>query len=129
MTWCFPVSCLVAAVMVAHLMGAGPAKPAVCRDSPLSGEERPGSGRLRGTTPVISRPERSSRCAVLDVAATLLNGRAAAASTGRRTRAILHNACEYAIELGVLTENPIRAVKWKAPRTSSEVDRRSVVNH
>jgi integrase len=35
---------------------------------------------------------------------------------------------DYARELGVLDANPIRTLKWKAPRTSDEVDRRCVVN-
>ncbi len=35
---------------------------------------------------------------------------------------------DYAVELGVLETNPIRALKWTAPKVSSQVDRRSVVN-
>ena len=35
---------------------------------------------------------------------------------------------DYAIELGLLDTNPIRALKWTAPKVSSQVDRRSVVN-
>jgi integrase len=35
---------------------------------------------------------------------------------------------DYAIELGLLQTNPIRALKWTAPKVSSQVDRRSVVN-
>jgi hypothetical protein len=29
----------------------------------------------------------------------------------------------------LLDHNPIKAIKWKAPKTTSEVDRRCVVNH
>ncbi|MDN3357809.1 hypothetical protein QWU11_34880, partial [Actinomadura sp. DC4] len=83
----------------------------------------------RNTKPVSDLTNAKTTRAVLNAAATLLDGKPAAPSTVRRNRAILHNACEYAIELGLLTENPIKAVKWKAPKTSSEVDRRSVVNH
>jgi integrase len=32
------------------------------------------------------------------------------------------------MELGLLDTNPIRAIKWAAPKVSSQVDRRSVVN-
>ena len=35
---------------------------------------------------------------------------------------------DYAVELGLLETNPIRAIKWTAPKVSSQVDRRSVVN-
>jgi integrase len=35
---------------------------------------------------------------------------------------------DYAVELGLLDSNPIRALKWNAPKVSSQVDRRSVVN-
>src|SRR5205823_3426079 len=41
---------------------------------------------------------------------------------------ILANAMDYAAELDLLETNPIRALKWKAPMVSSQVDRRSVVN-
>ena len=41
---------------------------------------------------------------------------------------ILANAMDYAVELGLLGTNPIRALKWTAPKVSSQVDRRSVVN-
>jgi integrase len=65
---------------------------------------------------------------VLDQATGRLDGRSAAASTARRNRTILANAMDYAIELGLLDGNPIRTLKWTAPRVSSQVDRRSVVN-
>ena len=38
------------------------------------------------------------------------------------------SAMDYAGELGLIKANPIRVLKWKAPRVSGEVDRRSVVN-
>lgn len=67
---------------------------------------------------------------ILDAATTNVDGRQAAASTARRHRTILANALDYARELGTIdvATNPIRALKWKAPRTSGTVDRRSVVN-
>jgi integrase len=65
---------------------------------------------------------------VLNEATGRLDGRNAAASTARRHRTILANAMDYAIELGVLDTNPIRALNWTAPKVSSQVDRRSVVN-
>ena len=35
---------------------------------------------------------------------------------------------DYAVELGLLQRNPIRVLKWTAPKVSGQVDRRSVVN-
>jgi site-specific recombinase XerD len=59
-----------------------------------------------------------------------VNGKQAAASTARRHRTILANALDYARELGVINgeTNPIRTLKWKAPKASAGVDRRCVVN-
>jgi integrase len=65
---------------------------------------------------------------VLEQATSRLDGKKAAASTVRRHRTILANAMDYAIELGLLDANPIRTLKWTAPKVSSQVDRRSVVN-
>jgi integrase len=59
-----------------------------------------------------------------------VNGKQAAASTARRHRTILANALDYARELGVINgeTNPIRALKWTAPKASAGVDRRCVVS-
>lgn len=68
---------------------------------------------------------------VLDAAITNLDGTPAAASTARRHRTILSNALDYARELEVIDvpTNPIRALKWQAPKKSvTAIDRRSVVN-
>jgi integrase len=83
----------------------------------------------RNTKPVAALADPALTRALLDAAATLLDGRAASASTVRRNRTILYNALEYAVELGQLTRNPIKAIKWKAPKTTQEINRRSVVNH
>lgn len=74
-----------------------------------------------GSDPALARR-------MLDAATTRLDGKNAAASTARRHRTILGNAMDYASELGVITVNPIRSLKWKPPKVSSEVDRRCVVN-
>jgi integrase len=83
----------------------------------------------RNTKPVSALADPATARTVLDVAGTLLDGRRAATSTVRRNRAILHNALEYAVELRLLNGNPVKAIKWKAPKTTHEVDRRCVVNH
>ena len=56
-------------------------------------------------------------------------GRAPRRARPGGTALILANAMDYAVELGVLDIDPIRALKWTAPRVSGEVDRRcSVAN-
>lgn len=71
--------------------------------------------------PLVLRP-------LMNALARKLNGKAAAASVVNRKRAVLSNALEYAIELKLLDTNPIPALKWRAPKITHAVDRRSVVN-
>jgi integrase len=66
--------------------------------------------------------------AVLDQLAQKLDGGQAAAATVRRKRAVLFNAIEYAVELKLLTKNPIPSLKWKAPKPPKAIDKRVVVN-
>jgi integrase len=56
------------------------------------------------------------------------DGTAAAANTVNRKRAALNNLMRYAIEAGILTANPLQAMKWARPRTLKTVDPRTVVN-
>jgi integrase len=65
---------------------------------------------------------------MLDQATGRLDGKNAAASTAQRHRIILASAIDYAVELGLLETNSIRVLKWRTPRVSGQVDRRSVVN-
>ncbi|HEX4661826.1 MAG TPA: tyrosine-type recombinase/integrase [Streptosporangiaceae bacterium] len=82
----------------------------------------------RNSGPVSALAEAANARRMLDQATGRLDGKNAAASTARRHRTILANAMDYAVELGLLETNPIRALKWTAPKVSSQVDRRSVVN-
>jgi integrase len=82
----------------------------------------------RNTKPVSALTDPAVIRDVLDVAATQLNGHPASAWTARSNRAILANALEYAVERRLLSRNPIKAINWKAPKTTNEVDRRCVVN-
>jgi integrase len=66
--------------------------------------------------------------AALDAVASRLDGGRAAGRTTHRKRAVLFNAANYAVELGLLAANPIEAIKWSAPKSSAVIDRRSVVN-
>ncbi|MEV5408579.1 tyrosine-type recombinase/integrase [Thermopolyspora sp. NPDC052614] len=67
--------------------------------------------------------------AMLDMATSRLDGKRAATSTILRNKTILQNALDYAVELNLLPENPLKGLKWKPPKSTHEVDRRSVVNH
>jgi integrase len=82
----------------------------------------------RNSAPMSAVTEGAMARRVLEQATVRLDGKNAAASTARRHRIILANAMDYAVELGLLETNPIRALKWTAPKVSSQVDRRSVVN-
>jgi integrase len=82
----------------------------------------------RNSLPLSALAEAATTRRMLDQATGRLDGQNAAASTARRHRTILANAMDYAIELGLLDTNPIRALKWTAPKVSGQVDRRSVVN-
>jgi integrase len=82
----------------------------------------------RNTTPVSALAEAATARRVLEQVTGRLDGKNAAASTARRNRTILANAMDYAVELGLLDTNPIRALKWTAPKVPGQVDRRSVVN-
>jgi integrase len=82
----------------------------------------------RNSAPVSALADAATARRVLVQATGLVDGRNAAASTARRNRTILANAADYAMELGLLGTNPIRAIKWAAPKVSSLADRRSVVN-
>jgi integrase len=82
----------------------------------------------RNSAPISALAEAATVRRMLDQATSRLDGKNAAASTARRNRTILANAMDYAVERGLLDTNPIRALKWTAPKVSSQVDRRSVVN-
>ncbi|GAA2456886.1 tyrosine-type recombinase/integrase [Actinomadura vinacea] len=72
-------------------------------------------------------PEPRNVRAALNALTRLLNGSPAAASTVARKRAVLHNAFEYAVELGEFERNPIDRVKWTPPKLAEEVDWRVVI--
>jgi hypothetical protein len=82
---------------------------------PVADLNRPGAG--------------AARCrALLDRVSRKQDGTAAAANTSNRKRAVLNNLMQYAVEVGALPANPLKAVKWTRPRTLKTVDPRTVVN-
>lgn len=64
----------------------------------------------------------------LELIATKLDGGRAAGHPSTVKRANLSTALNYAVELGLLDSNPVRALKWSAPKSTQVVDRRAVVN-
>jgi site-specific recombinase XerC len=71
----------------------------------------------------------AARCrALLDRVSRKQDGTAAAANTANRKRAVLNNLMQYAVEIGALPANPLKAVKWTRPRTLKTVDPRTVIN-
>jgi integrase len=64
----------------------------------------------------------------LDTLAVRLDGKAAAATTIARKRAVFYGALRYAVELRLLDSHPMDYVQWVTPKSDDEVDRRVVVN-
>lgn len=76
-------------------------------------ERGTGSGLARGMLARISQTK---------------DRKSAAANTANRKRMVLGSAMEYACEVGVLSANPLKAVKWTKPRTLTTVDPGVVIN-
>ncbi len=86
-------------------------------------------GWLRDNTrPVSDLADAALSRRVLEAATSRLDGARAAPTSVRRNRAVLINALDYAVELGLLDENPVKHLKWRAPKLTGEVDRRVVIN-
>ena len=58
-----------------------------------------------------------------------LDGTTAAAPTVARKHAALFSALQYAVELELLPDNPLKQLKLRRPIVAEAVDRRVVVNH
>jgi integrase len=82
----------------------------------------------RNVRPVADLAEPKVLRAVLNALATKLDGGQSAATVVNRRRAVLFNAVEYAVECRLLDKNPIPNLRWKAPKVTHEIDKRSVVN-
>ncbi len=65
---------------------------------------------------------------MLDPLTVPLDGAPTASSVISRRRKILNTAVEYAVELGLVPNNPIPALKWKAQKAVQVVDPRCVPN-
>lgn len=80
------------------------------------------------TKPVSAISDPSVLRSVLDGLTTKIDGTQRSPVVVTRWRKILNAVVEYAVEQKLLTTNPIPALKWQAPKTSQEVDQRSVPN-
>ncbi|MBM7058058.1 tyrosine-type recombinase/integrase [Streptomyces durocortorensis] len=63
---------------------------------------------------------------VLEALAKRQDGKAAAANTFRRRRAVLSNCLRLAVEQELLPGNPLHRVHWETPKAVEELDVRSV---
>ncbi|SFT30917.1 tyrosine-type recombinase/integrase [Streptomyces sp. ok210] len=77
----------------------------------------------RKSLPTSALADRMHVRAALDALTKKLDGATASASTIRRKRAIFHNALGYAVDAGLLPQNPLPQVQWKAPdQVEEELD-------
>ncbi|MFF1927285.1 tyrosine-type recombinase/integrase [Streptomyces sp. NPDC058228] len=74
----------------------------------------------RKSLPTSALADRMHVRAALDALTKKLDGATASASTIRRKRAIFHNALGYAVDAGLLAQNPLPQVQWKAPEQVEE---------
>ncbi|WP_423509641.1 tyrosine-type recombinase/integrase [Streptomyces xinghaiensis] len=74
----------------------------------------------RKSKPTSALADRMLVRRVLDALTRKLDGSTAASSTIRRKRAIFHNAVVYAVDAGLLAENPLPQVRWKLPEPVEE---------
>jgi integrase len=80
------------------------------------------------TKPVSQLSEPALLRSVLATIGTRIDGSAAAPSVTSKRRRVLFNALEYAVERGLIQANPLPAFKWKPPKSSGAIDKRSVIN-
>jgi integrase len=69
-----------------------------------------------------ARPADPGSPAALEALTFRLDGSRAAANTIIRKRVVLHGALGYAVEAGLLPENPLDSIAWHAPQSSAALD-------
>jgi integrase len=82
----------------------------------------------KNTLPVSRLDDAALTRKVLDELAVKMDGKAAAANTVSRKRAVFYNSLESAIESKLLDRNRIPDIKWTAPKEVKAIDKRVVVN-
>ncbi|MGI5251887.1 tyrosine-type recombinase/integrase [Actinacidiphila glaucinigra] len=77
----------------------------------------------RKSVPTSALSDRMLARQALDACARRLDGKPASGSVIARKRAIFHQALGLAVDAELLAENPLHAVRWKAPeRVEEEID-------
>ena len=103
--------------------------PPTTRDDELSREGREVVDWLvRNSRPLFELTDAVAVREVLDALAVKLDGKAAAATVYQRKRAVLFNLLSYAVELGLIPDNPLTRVKRKVAKVVEQVDPRVVAN-
>ncbi|ROP38632.1 tyrosine-type recombinase/integrase [Saccharothrix texasensis] len=103
--------------------------PPTTRDAELSAEDREVVDWLtRNSRPLFDLTDAVAVREVLDALAAKLDGKAAAATVYQRKRAVLFNLLSYAVELGMIPDNPLTRVKRKVAKVVDQVDPRVVAN-
>jgi len=82
----------------------------------------------RNSRPVADLARAEVIRAALEAVGSKLDGTRAAGRTATVKRANLSTALSYAVETELLDANPVRSIKWSAPKSTGVVDRRSVAN-
>ena len=83
----------------------------------------------RNTLPVSNVVEPDVLRALQRVVTRRLDGKPFAPTVARKTRSVLWNLLDYAVEEGLLGVNPLAGVKWTAmPKGKRKVDKRAVPN-
>ncbi|MGD9525152.1 MAG: tyrosine-type recombinase/integrase [Dehalococcoidia bacterium] len=99
------------------------------RDSDCPVDVRDALRWVRRNSPAVSRlAETDVLRRVLGRISTRLDGKPGAVTVVNQRRRVLYNVAEYAVERKCIAANPIPAVKWKAPKSTGQVDKRTVVN-
>jgi len=82
----------------------------------------------RNSLPLDSAMKPDNARALLNAVVTRLDGKPGARTVARQRRMILNNALNFAVERELIDVNPVKPLKWTAPKPSRAIDRRRVAN-
>lgn len=82
----------------------------------------------RNSLPLVAVMKPEIARAMHEAVVTRLDGKPGARTVARQRRMILNNALNYAVEQKLIDHNPVRSIKWTAPKPSRAIDRRRVAN-
>jgi integrase len=78
--------------------------------------------------PITELEDPSALHRALDGLAVNLDGKPAAPKSVKRRRSVFNACLDYAVELKLLAVNPLKGLRWEAPKTVEQVDPRQVPN-